>query len=892
MLERARSLSPEKQSPAAASSPRTARPPPPNGSAQDITSPPPLSVTKPLQSLSQALEDKPDLSAPQETSSGSSSQKAASRPEATDSLPESPTKASTSLATAPVRAPTLSWQQRPSGLRGPRTRPASFLERREPIRHDSHSPKSPATDEEPSKADITKSLSTRDPSWFRQTADRGTNSAALRRSHAEHAQDTPAERRQLHGLSNTINSSNQDVVKPSSLEASVSEPPSFLESVQSTNTTSDADPTMLSESSTVTSDERCADRASSQPIDYGNDEAESRIEDSVRSQSLTPGDRSSSPTKGMGGFVQSAMLRRSDSINKRWNVSTIGGLGRQNSSAGSASGRPGSRDRAANPPVGIPRIDQVNTFRRPDPSERNAHPGSAHNDAMDGGKGSNGSANKSGFPDRTRSKTLSDPSADPRSGTKTPEQSLQSSPSKRWSPQKSSWLESALSKPDTPKAKAPTSSQPAWLSDLQKNRQQRQSKDLGNSVLVQPDNVKVDLWGQPARPTPPEKRLESNEASSAPAPKPKPARLSDGLMAESPTAREGEGSRSPVESRADTKTWPPLKVDSSQASIKEKPTVPVKREPSAEVDPPRPGAQALSSPDSSKDKPETPPKKDFRSQLRPRPQPPTKPNEGQPEFLNAAGKLKRTETQRFVAPDVLGDNIRRGKAGLTVTGGPQRNQRRDEFKESLIQQKERMKEKAAEPEDRPAVPKKPEPPIHEALAKRQALGRNDSNANVMSMTSPEKYESAGKSTPSTTPLKEELSESDRSVSPPTVSAKLSSRFNPAIASVIARGPPSPPKDTGSMQFKTAPWTLPAIQSAQPHGDAGTSRPLEHKTKARARGPKRRLPKALNDTTSPAARSSSPPAESSPRLSTANKPPIKSSSRNVSLNMNVSEETGL
>jgi hypothetical protein len=48
-------------------------------------------------------------------------------------------------------------------------------------------------------------------------------------------------------------------------------------------------------------------------------------------------DRPLSPTKGMGGFVQSAMMKRSDSVNKRWSVQSPAGLNRVNSVASNRS---------------------------------------------------------------------------------------------------------------------------------------------------------------------------------------------------------------------------------------------------------------------------------------------------------------------------------------------------------------------------------------------------------------------------------------------------------------------------------------------------------------------------------------------------------------------------
>ena len=61
------------------------------------------------------------------------------------------------------------------------------------------------------------------------------------------------------------------------------------------------------------------------------------------------------------------------------------------------------------------------------------------------------------------------------------------------------------------------------------------------------------------------------------------------------------------------------------------------------------------------------------------------------EFQNVFGKLKRTQTEKYVPPDELKSNILRGKAGLQVTAGPKLGGRKDELKESLIKQKEAIK---------------------------------------------------------------------------------------------------------------------------------------------------------------------------------------------------------
>ena len=58
--------------------------------------------------------------------------------------------------------------------------------------------------------------------------------------------------------------------------------------------------------------------------------AEEQLPPSPTQRRLSP-ERPSSPTKGMGGFVQSAMMKRSDTVSKRWSAQLPSGLTRNNS---------------------------------------------------------------------------------------------------------------------------------------------------------------------------------------------------------------------------------------------------------------------------------------------------------------------------------------------------------------------------------------------------------------------------------------------------------------------------------------------------------------------------------------------------------------------------------
>ena len=88
-------------------------------------------------------------------------------------------------ATTLSRSGTLSWQQRPLSRGSGSVRNRPFATSRSPVRAPTESPKAAVElPEQPelSRQDIAASLGARDPSWFKQTQDRGLGSAAYRKS--------------------------------------------------------------------------------------------------------------------------------------------------------------------------------------------------------------------------------------------------------------------------------------------------------------------------------------------------------------------------------------------------------------------------------------------------------------------------------------------------------------------------------------------------------------------------------------------------------------------------------------------------------------------------------------------------------------------------------------
>jgi hypothetical protein len=307
-----------------------------------------------------------------------------------------------------------------------------------------------------------------------------------------------------------------------------------------------------------------------------------------------------------------------------------------------------------------------------------------------------------------------------------------------------------------------------------------------------------------------------------------------------------------------------------------------------------------------KPKPEAPPKMDFRKSLRHRPTGSDAPKTEEPEFKNVFGTLRRTKTQNYKAPDELKDNILRGKASLNQTGGPQKTERVDEFKEAILKKKDDFKKAQAEGKgiSRSSTPTN-DAPLPEGLAKRAEMARRKSVADVKSTPAPSKPDSPkptpgpkrmpSQTLPSPKPaskpapepadegLKRVVTESKAKPEAPRglpglhketssparlqggIGGKLAGRFNPALAGMLARGPPpmatnggKAPEESESKGSASATVTEPSTPGPQ----------LTHMTKGRARGPRRKAPTK----TAPSAASGAEPkpAQEKPNV-TASKP---------------------
>lgn len=765
-----------------------------------------------------------------------------------DDEPKKPAPSAAALG----RSGTLSWQRRPQSgsIRRPISVTASSADKI--VASSPHETPEPSSPESAvSRNQIAQSLGAKDPSWFRQTPDRGVGSAAFRRNQEENTSEagSASGRRQLPGMSR------ESTAEPEA----ASPPPESVLSSGSVRGSAAWSNRFSSNTSLSGGDAETAGKAKSplpvlesqkfappseqvSSIDGGDRPGSARgLAMSPTQGRISPErtERPVSPTKGMGGFVQSAMLKRSDSVNKRWSAQVPQSPSRQNSTLSNRGSTYGAPSKADSRPSSLSRDNSMEPSSRPGSSSSNL---TITKDATDGIQ--KGEFAKPPLPHHSRSKSVASTFSE---DNRQQDETSPPSPSKRWSPTKSSWLERALNKPESPKPKQPPPQQPAWMSEINRIKQQRGSVDLAKGsplhsppadpassgrsspikdVQLKPVSLRKSDSPKKEEPTEPEKDLKPLQ----PLPKAKPVLSPKPSVAAKSEAEQVKDSPSSKEDREDSKEVPittePKPKPSTLRASKESP---------------------LASP-AAKPKPDTPPKKDFRANLKSRQNvsDATK-QDVVPEFQSVFGKLKRTETKNYVAPDTLKDNILRGKQGLNFTGGPKPSVRRDEFKESLISQKAAMLAKAQETGS--VVHKKTgsssqQSATPEAIAIRKNLGRSDS----MPKPPPPKEKEA---TPEALARQQSLRTSkpvvpekhSQATSPlvskePIRSSKLADRFNPALAGILARGPP-----TVANSSATASSSASETTSKPAEEKPGPGPELSHMTKGRARGPKRRAPGA-------------------------------------------------
>jgi hypothetical protein len=793
---------------------------------------------------------------------------------------------------------------------------------------DTPEPSSPATSTL-SRNQIAENLGSKSPDWFKQTQDRGIGSAALRKNQDDDvaAAEPIFGKRQLPGMARDSKSSFESNSPP----RADSGRGSVRSSANTPITGAMDEPARQVKSHLPQLDSQKFALPSPPSEQDGEDDAASgrALAMSPTQGRISPvrTERPASPTKGMGGFVQSAMLKRSDSVNKRWSTQAPQGLTRQNSTLSNR----GSVALSSYGTLSKPDA-RTSTLSRDNSMEPSSRPGSSSSnltitkDAVDKEEHE---FVKPALPYHSRSKSV----ASTFSPTKKPqdeplEETSPPSPSKRWSPTKSSWLESALKKPESPKPMLPPPAQPAWMAEINRAKQQRGSVDLGKDspfhspqvdspgsgrtspfkeVQLRPASLrraespikdqapsfrrpesplKDDLRGF-RRPESPKKEessgfsrpesLKKEESAGFRRPEsPKKEDLADLYKSKSPEATEPSIlPRHDLKEEASAETLQPLtkpkpilspkpstiatqQIDELLPSKDSRETVteaPAQSDSKPSLSTSRFSKESpLPAAPSAKAKPDVPPTKDFRGTLRSRHGPPgtadAPKKDSANELANVFGRLKKTETKNYVAPDILKDNILRGKQGLALTGGPKPTVRRDEFRDSIVTKKAAMLAKAEEvgsAAHKRADSSSDPPPTPEAIAKRKMLGgRSDSISNP----SPAKEQEA----PPEAISRQKSLRLSKQVSPekpaepmtstfatkePPKSSKFADRFNPALAGLLARGPPAPSANSSSSGGAS---TESAARSSQEE-KKGPAPELTHITKGRARGPKRRAPAA-------------------------------------------------
>lgn len=748
----------------------------------------------------------------------------------------------------------------------------------------------PESEKEMSRNEIAARLSSKDPTWFMQTQDRGAGSAAYRRNQDDAMSDTSSldGSIRLAGMSRTSVTDHEKDLSPAP-EGGRSQSLSRESSIRGYSERGTSHPNSASLSSTdgfrsplPIVESQIFEPPSTSGSRQGSDVPTSRAMAMSPSQGrISPErlDRASSPTKGLGGFVQSAMLKRSDSVTKRWSAQPGVSLSRSNSIASNRSGYDISRKARSN--MSPPKEQRGDSFSHNDTSR----PGSSQSMTATTQKKSDSESNYLGnTPIPTSENQASTPPSQRCSQTTysdnrddSAERSPPPSPSKKWSPIKSSWLENAINKPESPKPKMASLYQPPWMANINQTKQQRGGHDaskssgfkevtLGGLLRSPPMGAGVkppNITGVPAR----------FGVSSGQAPEPAPETAHKALdrptspnyatsdpksgviKAQSPAAQL----ENPLDSEITPTDFQTLKVEAPPLVNNGNAPPPASSTPSESPVPPKP-------------KPETPPKKDFRANLKSRRMSSGKKEAEDLEFKSVFGKLKRTQTQNYVAPDELKDNILRGKAGLTVTGGPKKSERKDEFKESILKKKEAMKagtsNAGVHKTSRNVATPDNNSPLPEALAKQRGLTRSDSGLNSNELptnktatleTSTKLHDLQGK--PNSMPPEKGLDSHAKSQKQPAISSKLGGGFSSSLADILARGPSAPMNGMKTSSAKASELT---DVEARTSGALALDEPpksgqLVHMTKARAKGPKRRLPTSNQSTSD----QTSPPANSKP-----------------------------
>ncbi|KAL4742233.1 hypothetical protein BDV11DRAFT_181380 [Aspergillus similis] len=884
------------------------------------------------------------------TSTGSSP--AGSRLEASE-VGVSP-KASPTLRS---RAGTLSWQQRPSSrdLSGNRT----FFST-SPSRETRWRAMSNASTVETGAllSPLASSSPSREPSSLRQPEIDDTS-----------AQETPFKERKVDPLEKTKTKAPETIEQTESVKENGHQETTDEQSPPPSRASSSFADSSLGNRCSVSSVSTATGLGSPLPLSSAqkfeppkqDGESDSHIASQASPRRLSP-ERSTSPTKGLGGFVQSAMLRRSDSVSKRWSAQLPSGLSRNSSFASNRNSfaAPSNTDLTT-----TPKLNREGT------SISSPRPSSSHSEATivrqakaeqrpatPPASGRSEDLSRPPLTVHARSSSIMSVESQGECGSRPTTPVSRTMDQRRWSPTKSTWLESALNISESPRHKRQPSQQS--ISALNKDRQSRTSVDLGRRNSFKEVNTvglmrttplgghvkKQSLSGIPNMlKTPdlsPTKEKSLNDPSlvkeepslekggslpietTAPG---SPSKTKDvETTLEMPEAPEAPDEVPEVPEVPQDSAVPEAAEKSPEDGLKQK-NVPPALSPTPKVNTDVPvlsPRQPIRDPLLNRPKPQSP-VLDFRANLRKREVVKDQSSTAEPEFKNVFGKLRKAETSNYVAPDELKNNILKGKAALNMTGGPKKSQRVDELKESILKQKEAMKANGGsvrrntlEQADAPteAVPEailkrrhltkssidrtnfplgslpptagEGEAPVSPQIRQHSPMLSNDEESAMTAQpaqSAVDELKSYSNDLPAKNPapitsdtelgdeakrqdIKNELVEvnSETGQKQPTEEAiepvrplppanttrialpvkedvvtkgSLAGRINPALAGLLSRGPPV----ASDGPIKTI--VLPVTGESALSDRAPSAPALTHLTKARAKGPKRRPPKAIS-----------------------------------------------
>ncbi|KAG8528806.1 uncharacterized protein KY384_006495 [Bacidia gigantensis] len=727
-----------------------------------------------------------------------------------------------------------------------------------------------SSDVKDERSQITSSLASKDPTWFKQTQERGQGNAAFRRNQGEvspkasqntavglpgmsnkryeHRTNAPMESIQLH--SPTVNGSKS--------ENSPDSGPISARSIISARG-----------SKGIPAPIQPADSSSKNSLIASEGETLSgRINTMSPSQGqLLPEvrERSVSPTKGLGGFVQSALMKRSDSVSKRWSAQATPGLSRGNSIASNRSEFERPRFQSGGlASLGEPKPARFNRESLPVSSTSGSN--SSHINSTPISRKSEGIQDVSSKSAATVEQTTPADSttylpslAESQAGlilTDAKDETAISppaSPSKRWSPQKSSWLENAINKPESPKvlSQSPTKQQPPWMADLARAKQQG-SIDLSRNT----PHKQVNPGGLMRSPPPGAGYKAPNigglppgfTASFTTRPKiensedPSKIQVSGALTADD----EAASTPSITSAASQTSTSQDAAPKLTKESFLDEPSLRTQAIVAGDATPP----SFTVKPTNLKPKARTPPKKDFQPALKSRSTPQESKDQEVPEFKNIFGKLKPAQVGKYKAPDELKDNITRGKANLAFTGGPKKTEHKDNFKESILRKKQGMITPSASTIISSAATRDNAIQEPEAIQKRQGLMRSE-NVDIRTTTQSSSNAVNQQSEIIATGPQWPNMPKPASTKKPTVNSPVgksqtnvpnAANFASSLAGILQRGAPQPfSKEVTVGAGAEIPVSTSNEASIKLERGPQSRSQLTHATKARARGPKRKPP---------------------------------------------------